>query len=83
MEKWDFNPFILEDSEKHEIIWTIFHNLDLFSKYKIDGEKFKSLLSAAHMLYTVNKNPFHNYNHAINVAHCVYYFITKTSFMKQ
>jgi hypothetical protein len=95
LDTFDFDIFGIDRLEKHRLIWTMWKKLNLFEKYNIKMDIYKAMLLRTETLYNQYGNPYHNYDHALNgifyniifliflVLHCVYYFIQKTSFMKQ
>jgi len=67
--------------EKYRFVWTLFDNLGLIQKYGINMEKFPHFIFAVQEKYNQYQNPYHNYEHGINVLHATYLFIKKTKIM--
>lgn len=53
--------------EKHRIVWTIFKKLTYFEEFKIPMNKFLDFISALEYRYNEKSNPFHNYDHGVQV----------------
>ena len=64
--QWNLNLFDLTIAEKYKIIWLLFNDLDIFSKFKLSLEKFPMFLYRARVQYQEYGNPYHNFDHAIN-----------------
>lgn len=80
VESFEFNTLDLDDFQTYAaIIWFICGenmNLGNFVKdtLKIDEKRITTFLEDISGKY-VNKNPYHNWLHAVDVAHCVYQFM--------
>lgn len=63
--------------EKVLVIRDIFRELDLFKAFSIKDQVFIRFMWEVAYFYTKNKNPFHNFSHAVNVCHAGYYLLKK------
>ena len=65
---------IKNNHEKYKLIWAMFNYLDYFNQYHIEVKIFNEFILKIDEKYSVNNNPFHNFDHA---------FTGKRSFLKE
>ena len=52
--------------DKYRFIWAAFNNLGLIKHYKINMNKLPMFLHKTQVYYEEYKNPYHNFDHALN-----------------
>ncbi len=77
LETLDFDPFTYEGDQEKLIllIEEMFSNMGLIHEFRIPKEQFHRFLIILHAKY--RHVPFHNFLHAFNVTHSMYYFLSK------
>ena len=75
---FDFDPHSLEEIEKMRLIWIFFQSENYLQNNKIPLEEFCTFLSLLNHHYNKRSNPFHNFNHGIQVMHGTYMISHKT-----
>ena len=63
---WNYKFFNSNLLEKYRFVWCHFQKQDLFTKYKLNLEKFPQFLYKVKSLYEQYNNPYHNFDHALN-----------------
>jgi hypothetical protein len=68
LDSMDFNVLKIDNKlDKHRIVWAIFRKNNFFEEFKIQGEKFLDFITALEYRYNETNNPFHNYDHGVQV----------------
>lgn len=63
---WNLSiPALENDLEKSRLAWRILDRLKLIDEFKIEPKILANFLNDVRYLYIKNKNPFHNYDHAL------------------
>lgn len=79
LEEWGFSPFKLDEVTHHlplsTLVYALFLQWDLVRKLNLDDERLQSFLLQIERLY--HDNPYHNHIHAVDVVHCVHWFLLK------
>ena len=51
--------------KRFKFIYAMFHDINIIQTYDVSQEKFLSYLKKTEYFYERNKNPYHNFEHAI------------------
>jgi len=74
---WNFNSLDLTDLELVVGVRKIFENMNFFEDMSIGHSEFVNMVWECRYYYSRNKNPFHNFHHAVTVCHAGAYFLSK------
>lgn len=77
LHSWNFSSLDLSKLDKVCVVRDIFLEMEWFRKFDIKEQVFIRFIWEVAYYYTRNNNPFHNFAHAVNVAHAGYYLIAK------
>jgi hypothetical protein len=75
---WEFTTVNLpadHTSERIRIVWAMFQLCNFMEMYHVGRDTFYQFLVVVQERYNCRKNPFHNFDHAIQVSHACYFFI--------
>lgn len=73
---WDFDSLDKSDEDMTAICVRIFQEMHLIEQFNIDEKKLRKWIQKIRSQY--NKNPFHNWRHAVMVLHTTYLMVTTT-----
>lgn len=63
---WNLSvPAIENDLAKSRLVWRMLDRLKLLDEFKIDPKILANFMNDVRVLYVKNRNPFHNYDHAV------------------
>ncbi len=77
LHSWNFSTLDLSKLDKVCVVRDIFLEMEWFRKFDIKEQVFIRFMWEVAYYYTRNSNPFHNFAHAVNVAHAGYYLINR------
>ena len=79
---WDLDLKQYEGSTQAQasIVFCIFEQHNLLKHFNIQEEKFLSLILKLSTLYEYQRNPFHNFSHALAVLHGCHVLFGTTDF---
>jgi len=75
---WDFNVWMEPEEDLLPIALQMFQDFDLLTKFNIPLERLQQFLLEVKKGYRKD-NPYHNFRHAVDVAHWVYLILATTS----
>lgn len=78
MKDHGYNILEVPEAEKPLHAWKMFTSLGLDSNFKIDSQKFLSMVAEAEISYNKRNNPYHNFNHGMTVLNGAFYFMSET-----
>uniref|UniRef100_A0A4W3J5Q7 Phosphodiesterase n=1 Tax=Callorhinchus milii TaxID=7868 RepID=A0A4W3J5Q7_CALMI len=85
VDTWSFNVFALNEASGEHALKFMVHELftryDLINRFRIPVSSLISFVEALEAGYTKHKNPYHNLNHAADVAQTVHYLMLHTGIM--
>jgi hypothetical protein len=76
---WDLDLFTLQMKDQYSMVHKIFNQLGYFEYFKIADTDFSNFLRALSGAYNKHNNPFHNFQHGVNVCHSCSWLIRETS----
>eukprot|EP00331_Platyophrya_macrostoma_P024930 CAMPEP_0176445716 /NCGR_PEP_ID=MMETSP0127-20121128/23881_1 /TAXON_ID=938130 /ORGANISM="Platyophrya macrostoma, Strain WH" /LENGTH=303 /DNA_ID=CAMNT_0017831583 /DNA_START=31 /DNA_END=939 /DNA_ORIENTATION=- len=80
---WNLSiPALENDLEKSRLAWRILDRLKVVDEFKIESKTLANFLNDVRTLYVKNKNPFHNYDHALQVMHATQYMLFDANLKK-
>lgn len=63
---WSFSiPYVINEIEKSRLAWFMFEDFGLIQKFSIENEVLSNFINDVKHGYSVYKNSFHNYDHAV------------------
>ncbi|CAD8115521.1 unnamed protein product [Paramecium sonneborni] len=79
IDTFEFNIFQIENNsiEKQRIVYRIFLRNKFIEIFDIDKSRMFEFLSELEYRYDKRRNPFHNYNHGVNVMHSCHVIMNK------
>ncbi|CAD8103195.1 unnamed protein product [Paramecium sonneborni] len=79
IDSFDFNIFKIENNsiEKQRIVYQILKKNNFLEEFEIDKNRLCEFLGQLEYRYDKRRNPFHNYNHGVNVMHSCHVIMNK------
>ncbi|CAD8195288.1 unnamed protein product [Paramecium pentaurelia] len=79
IDNFDFNIFKIENNsiEKQRIVYQILKRNNFNEIFEIDKTRLCEFLGELEYRYDKRRNPFHNYNHGVNVMHSCHVIMNK------
>nr|7D7P_A Chain A, Phosphodiesterase [Salpingoeca rosetta] len=74
---WDFDALDKSDEDLTAVCVRVFQELHVIEQFNIDEKKLRKWLQKVRTQY--NKNPFHNWRHAVMVLHTTYLLLTSVA----
>lgn len=71
---WEFDALDKSDEDLTAVCVRIFQEMHVIEQFDIDEKKLRKWLQKVRAQY--NKNPFHNFRHAVTVLHTTYLMLT-------
>jgi len=85
IDKWEFNVFDVSDASKQRpltyVLYELLKKYDLLSTFKIPTNVLMSFSDKVDAGYRKHRNPYHNPNHAADVAQTTHFFICQTGLL--
>jgi len=83
LSNWNLSvPELDNDLEKSRLVWRSLTRLRLLDDHKIPLNTLASFLNEVRAGYKKNKNPFHNYDHALQVMHATQFMLYDSNLRK-
>ncbi|CAD8115421.1 unnamed protein product [Paramecium primaurelia] len=85
IDSFEFNIFKIENNsiEKQRMVYQIFQRNNFIEIFDIDKNRMCEFLSELEYRYDKRRNPFHNYNHGVNVMHSCHVIMNKMLSLQQ
>lgn len=85
IDRWEFNVFEVADASKQRpltyVLYELLKKYDLLSTFKIPTNVLMSFADKVDAGYRKYRNPYHNPNHAADVAQTTHFFICQTGLL--
>lgn len=85
IDRWEFNVFDVADASKQRpltyVLYELLKKYDLLSTFKIPTNVLMSFADKVDQGYRRYRNPYHNPNHAADVAQTTHFFICQTGLL--
>jgi len=85
IDKWEFNVFNVSEASKQRpltyVLYELLKKYDLLSTFKIPTNVLMSFADKVDQGYRKFRNPYHNPNHAADVAQTTHFFICQTGLL--
>jgi len=78
LDEWNINHLVKNTAFLNNSLAAIFKKMNFFSTYKIDETKFSVFIARMKVCYSFFGNPYHNYNHGVQVCHSMYWLLQNT-----
>jgi dual 3',5'-cyclic-AMP and -GMP phosphodiesterase 11 len=75
VDRWDFNSLNLSNTDIYIAVTVMFRVFGFLEKFRITNDKFTTFLT--HVASHYRPNPFHNFQHAVQVMHAMYTMIRR------
>eukprot|EP00331_Platyophrya_macrostoma_P030302 CAMPEP_0176443124 /NCGR_PEP_ID=MMETSP0127-20121128/22232_1 /TAXON_ID=938130 /ORGANISM="Platyophrya macrostoma, Strain WH" /LENGTH=556 /DNA_ID=CAMNT_0017828285 /DNA_START=20 /DNA_END=1690 /DNA_ORIENTATION=- len=80
---WNLSiPAIENDLEKSRLVWRSLERLKLLDEFKVPLDTLANFFNEVRAGYIKNKNPFHNYDHALQVMHATQFMLCDANLKK-
>jgi len=85
IDKWEFNVYDVADASKQRpltyVLYELLKKYDLLTTFKIPTNVLMSFADKVDQGYRKFRNPYHNPNHAADVAQTTHFYICKTGLL--
>eukprot|EP01017_Pseudomicrothorax_dubius_P037692 TRINITY_DN5559_c0_g1_i1.p1 TRINITY_DN5559_c0_g1~~TRINITY_DN5559_c0_g1_i1.p1 ORF type:complete len:739 (+),score=98.73 TRINITY_DN5559_c0_g1_i1:186-2402(+) len=76
LDSWEFNVLEVPDlTTKYKVVFSLFHSFNYFDHFVIERPVMSEFIYEIQRLYNHRKNPFHNFDHGVQVAHSASMFV--------